>query len=449
MRPEEVLGHTSEQERQGLLSELRAAVFHSDWIPSDDITGRRPTIIPEDTPEQLAPEKKGPTEFRSWLEPENDVLLEAFINNYQRKAESNYLERIKELDYPENDQGLNIPSAQEQRILQLMTMGLTNIEIGEALEISDQTVKNHITHILKRLGTPDRTGAILHAFQNGMVEPLLITTTNDFSGYTELTDRERQVYKLLSTYGQTNSQLGESLFITEQTVKNHMTSVLRKLGAHDRQEVGLYEIKRRDAVLSGSKVSQKDFSIRDEAILTFAASPESLKEAYYISPYGFPQLNDKPNLNVLKKVHAGNLYEFTATALLQGYGDIDRYISPERQSIAQRLPDEQKSLLLELSGYFNDDVPLLRRADLLGLLIDDVKSELRSIKESGLPSLYQAMVFLHFSQLREARESLKKRQKNLESLRTANENPFIVPESQSANGQVSLDSFDDLEDELW
>ena len=45
--------------------------------------------------------------------------------------------------------------------------------------------------------------------------------------------------------GHSNKEIGDALFITEQTVKNHMTSVLRKLQVDDRVAALRYAVTRR------------------------------------------------------------------------------------------------------------------------------------------------------------------------------------------------------------
>lgn len=55
----------------------------------------------------------------------------------------------------------------ESEILRLMTGGYSNREIAEALELSEGTVKNHVSSILSKLGVRDRTRAVLKAIQQG------------------------------------------------------------------------------------------------------------------------------------------------------------------------------------------------------------------------------------------------------------------------------------------
>ncbi|MDW7673921.1 MAG: response regulator transcription factor [Bacillota bacterium] len=58
----------------------------------------------------------------------------------------------------------------------------------------------------------------------------------------ELTDREIQVLKLIAA-GFTNKQIGDELFISEKTVKNHITNIFRKLKVDDRTQAALCAIK--------------------------------------------------------------------------------------------------------------------------------------------------------------------------------------------------------------
>lgn len=55
----------------------------------------------------------------------------------------------------------------EAEILRLMTGGYSNREIAEALDLSEGTVKNHVSNILSKLGVRDRTRAVLKAIQQG------------------------------------------------------------------------------------------------------------------------------------------------------------------------------------------------------------------------------------------------------------------------------------------
>jgi DNA-binding NarL/FixJ family response regulator len=54
-------------------------------------------------------------------------------------------------------------------ILTNVARGRTNREIGEALGISERTVRNHMRAILKRLSSSDRTHAVVVAIGHGWI----------------------------------------------------------------------------------------------------------------------------------------------------------------------------------------------------------------------------------------------------------------------------------------
>jgi two-component system, NarL family, response regulator len=60
-------------------------------------------------------------------------------------------------------------SARELEVLELIVKGRSNREIGEALGISEATVKWHVNLILSRLNVSDRTQATVAALQRGIV----------------------------------------------------------------------------------------------------------------------------------------------------------------------------------------------------------------------------------------------------------------------------------------
>lgn len=60
-------------------------------------------------------------------------------------------------------------SKREMEVLSYLTRGMSNKEIANLLGISHQTVKNHVTSILRKLGVEDRTQAAVYALRRGWV----------------------------------------------------------------------------------------------------------------------------------------------------------------------------------------------------------------------------------------------------------------------------------------
>jgi DNA-binding NarL/FixJ family response regulator len=91
------------------------------------------------------------------------------------KVASRLLSQFRSLpvDYsmPEADFALFQPlSDREIEVLERIAAGGSNKEIADILGISTQTVKNHISSILRKLSLNDRTQAVLYALRRGWIE---------------------------------------------------------------------------------------------------------------------------------------------------------------------------------------------------------------------------------------------------------------------------------------
>jgi two-component system response regulator DevR len=64
------------------------------------------------------------------------------------------------------DPRLELLTEQERRVLDLIVEGLTNREIGDRLGISEKTVRNHVTHLLDKLGLNRRTQAAVYLLRH-------------------------------------------------------------------------------------------------------------------------------------------------------------------------------------------------------------------------------------------------------------------------------------------
>lgn len=60
-------------------------------------------------------------------------------------------------------------SKREIEVLELVARGLSNKQIAYTLDITETTAKNHVQHILQKLGAQDRTQAATAAIQRGII----------------------------------------------------------------------------------------------------------------------------------------------------------------------------------------------------------------------------------------------------------------------------------------
>ncbi len=71
---------------------------------------------------------------------------------------------------PRLSNDMEVPLTQrESEVLRHLAMGSTNKEIATALHISYETVKEHVQHILRKIGVTDRTQAAVWAVRKSLV----------------------------------------------------------------------------------------------------------------------------------------------------------------------------------------------------------------------------------------------------------------------------------------
>lgn len=115
-----------------------------------------------------------------------------------------------------------------------------------------QAIKAGALGYVLKDGTPEETVAAIRATARGdsvlhpSIAARVLTEFNrvssqrvaDLKLFSELTDREIEVLKEVAT-GKRNREIAETLFISEKTVKNHLSSILFKLQANDRTEAAM------------------------------------------------------------------------------------------------------------------------------------------------------------------------------------------------------------------
>ncbi|WP_326798547.1 response regulator transcription factor [Streptomyces sp. NBC_01808] len=65
--------------------------------------------------------------------------------------------------------GVDVLTEREQRVLSLMSAGMSNGAIARSLCISPATVSTHVGHILRKLGAGNRTQAVIAALQQSLI----------------------------------------------------------------------------------------------------------------------------------------------------------------------------------------------------------------------------------------------------------------------------------------
>lgn len=88
------------------------------------------------------------------------------VHDFQRlvKNKPNFKESMEEEKVP------SICTKRELEILQLLTDGENNQGIANRLNISEKTVKNHLTNIFRKIDVKDRTQAVVLSIRNNWVE---------------------------------------------------------------------------------------------------------------------------------------------------------------------------------------------------------------------------------------------------------------------------------------
>ena len=115
----------------------------------------------------------------------------------------------------------------------LLTLRMESDWLDEAFEAGAQAVVSKTVHPVS-LGTLLREishGNVVHRFEK---RPAAVTEED-----CPLTDRELEILRLVAE-GYTNGRIARELWVTEQTVKFHLSNTYRKLGVANRTEASRY-----------------------------------------------------------------------------------------------------------------------------------------------------------------------------------------------------------------
>lgn len=109
-------------------------------------------------PERLAASIRTIAGGESVLDP---MLTRRLIEEYLVRPEpdSRLARRLEDL------------TEREREVWALLAQGMSNAEMGTELFLSDATIKSHVTRLLSKLGVRSRVGAVVLAYESGLVRP--------------------------------------------------------------------------------------------------------------------------------------------------------------------------------------------------------------------------------------------------------------------------------------
>ncbi|MEH7421273.1 response regulator transcription factor [Bacillus thuringiensis] len=108
---------------------------------------------------------------------EPDQLVEAIRSAYKGNIQLHpdianaLLSQTLPVEEKEEEHSIQVDvlTARENEVLQLLAKGMSNKEIASVLVITEKTVKAHVSSILSKLNLSDRTQAALYAVKNGIL----------------------------------------------------------------------------------------------------------------------------------------------------------------------------------------------------------------------------------------------------------------------------------------
>ncbi len=124
----------------------------------------------DDTVEQALAFKSG---FAGWVSKKESTknIVVQFLNIAQGKQvwPSGFVKRANSVINATDSDATSVLTKREIDVLREVSLGKTNNEVARALDISYETVKEHVQHILNKLKVKDRTQAALWAVREKII----------------------------------------------------------------------------------------------------------------------------------------------------------------------------------------------------------------------------------------------------------------------------------------
>ncbi len=258
------------------------------------------------------------------------------------------------------DNRVGMPLTQrEHEIAYQVALGSTNKKIAAVLGISDRTVKNLILIIMRKVQAGSREAVTVKGFEEMFLVQSAFPLEYDYSGYSHLFNSQKEVFNLLAG-GFRNAEIAQNLNITEQTVKNHITGILRKLGVENRRQALLLAAKRKEHM---AKKTASDLPFTNE-------HAARLRMLLFGVSNGIPGPSTSDRLQLLVPLDARTVEEAAGHAIAYGC------IAPEALGIPQsviaravHLTADQVSFLNAFGSYTTK--PFYRRFEKMSLSRDE------------------------------------------------------------------------------
>ncbi len=202
--------------------------------------------------------------LRRALEMEPDLLIESEATNGQEAVEKasaskpnvvlmdvnlpilNGLQATRELTTRHKDIAVIVLTAyhDDEQMLHALRAGAAayfpkDVDPQELVRAVRETSRGKYVVNDAVLAKPQVAAWLLNQFEQ---MPLAGTEGAEFA-YQPLSSREMEILTCI-TRGKSNKEIAQQLGISRQTVKNHMTSILRKLAVNDRTQAAVYALRR-------------------------------------------------------------------------------------------------------------------------------------------------------------------------------------------------------------
>lgn len=105
-------------------------------------------------------------------ESDSTLLVKAInvVTSGEKYIQPSIASMLRQHKLIQQQKSVDILTKRELEIIKLLVAGLYNKEIADDLNISEKTVKNHISSIFRKINVSDRTQAAVYAIKNNLVE---------------------------------------------------------------------------------------------------------------------------------------------------------------------------------------------------------------------------------------------------------------------------------------